>query len=142
MYVVHDEKGAILSTISGPGKEYGKDVLDKQGDLWLFDPELQNLDPTTNFVDLTAAPKKIVPKQPIVLSQDKETIIADGSDESVISGIPEGAYVTVTLNGKTPQFSGVVTDGQIEISSDVPANYLITVTAQNMLAATLAVVAK
>jgi hypothetical protein len=142
MYVVHDASGTILSTISGPGKDYGKDVLDKNGDLWLFDPTLQNLDPTANCVDVTASPKKIVPKQPIVLTQDKETIVADGVDESTISGIPNGAFVSVVMNDRTSVMSGVVTDGQIEVSSDVPATYVITVSTQNMLAASVTVIAK
>lgn len=142
MYVVHDAKGTILSTISGPGKEYGVSVLDKQGDLWLFDPLLLNLDPNTYCVDVDAIPKKIVPKLAIVLKQDKKTIIADGVDESVISGIPEGANVSIVLNGQAEMMSCPVTDGKIEVSSDVPATYLVTVTAQNMLAATAEVFAK
>lgn len=142
MYIVHDAKGAILSTISGPGKEYGASVLDKRGDLWMFDPEIQNLDPTATCVDVTATPKKIIPKRLIILRQNKSTIVADGIDESIISSIPEGANVSIVLNGQTEMMSGAVTDGLIEVSSDVPATYLITVTAQNMIAATAQVVAQ
>ncbi len=58
MHIVHDDRGAIIFTISGPGKDYGTDVLDKEGRQWLFEPDLQNLDPTAMCVDVNASPKK------------------------------------------------------------------------------------
>ncbi len=83
----------------------------------------------------------VIPKQQIVLTQDKQTIAADGADESVISGIPEGAVVAIFMS-TAEMSSTVVTDGKIEISSDVPATYILMVSAQNMIAATATVTAQ
>ncbi len=61
MFVIYDQDGNILSTISGRGPEYGPDILDpaaaRRG---CFYRGVTSLDPCTNHVDVTA--KKVVPR--------------------------------------------------------------------------------
>ncbi len=157
MYVYHDDKGMITGILSGPGKTYGKD-LDEHNILWIFLADADAIDPTKYYVDLqkkqTAIDNHnpnnndimpnfndcIVLKTTPILACSNMTILANGVDEAIISQIPINARVIIKC-GDRIEFDDIVSDGQIEISSDVPANFVILVIGINMNATTLTVTA-
>lgn len=111
MFVVYDPNGTILSTIAGPGLQYGMETLDPERKSWLFLAETTSLDPTAKYVDVAAAAARtdryvpgaeiasvVKPNQAITLVASKGAIQADGVDTATISGIPAGAAVTVICN--------------------------------------------
>lgn len=139
MYVVYDENGSILQTIVGPDKTYGPDILDKANYRWIFLMGRDSLDPRTTYVDVIT--KTIAEKMPMALTADKFEIIADGSDKATISGIPEGASISVLCDGQ-PQFADVIGKDALFVTALSPATYLISATCKGYLPASLAVVAK
>ena len=64
------------------------------------------------------------PKQIMSLVLPSSSIIANGTDEVIISGIPEGAQVEWP-DGQTD----IVTDGEIGFSVDLPGTYTFQFTA-------------
>lgn len=61
-----------------------------------------------------------------VCTLTKTTITADGTDSTVLSGIPTGSVVRITRpDARSEQ---VVDDGSLEITSDAPCRIRITVT--------------
>ena len=64
------------------------------------------------------------PKQTMPLITTGSPLIANGTDEGIISGIPAGVQVQWP-DGQTD----IVMDGEINFSVDLPGNYTLTFTA-------------
>lgn len=62
--------------------------------------------------------RKVVARPPMGLSLDKPVISADAVDVVTVSGVPVGTLLRV--NGRK---EGVVTDGTVEFSTDIPGQY-------------------
>lgn len=72
------------------------------------------------YVDITGEEPRVLPKIGLPLAVSKETVTADGVDEVVISGIPEGLEI---------QIDGIpytITGGSLELSFSIPDTYLLT----------------
>ena len=139
MYVVYNDAGAIIQTILGPDESYGPNVLDKHGQNWLFVSQRSMIDPHQFHVDVVT--KMLVEKQPMTLTVDKVEIAADGEDTAIVTGIPEGAAISILCDGK-PQFANVIGKESLEITSASPARYFVSATCAGYLPASLTVVAK
>ncbi len=139
MYVVYNDSGAIIQTILGPDESYGPNVLDAHNQKWLFVSQRSMIDPHQFYVDVEA--KTLIEKQPMELAVDKVEIVADGEDVATVTGIPEGAAISILCDGK-PQFANVIGRETLEITSASPATYFISATCAGYLAASLTVVAK
>lgn len=153
MFVIYNQDGLILSTIGGPGLEYGIEILDREGKSWLFLAGVTSLDPCVNYVDLAEAaarseryvpaadvPKLVKPNRPIELVASKGDIQADGIDAAKISGIPEGAAVTIVCNG-LELASAVIEDGDLEVTADSPGTYRVLVSRPTFSPASIEVTA-
>ncbi len=145
-YILHNANGAITGLVAGPGKEYGA-TLDEHGEhQWLFIEGDAKININGKYVDVekkaTGAPHNecMCEKQSITLECAKPNFNADGIDEAVISGIPPGATVTIGMVGMSPVIN-TVNDGTVEISSPVPATYVVTVDHIKFLTATITVTA-
>ena len=66
----------------------------------------------------------VLQRQPMVLITTNTPLLANGTDEAVISGIPEGAQVEWP-DGQTD----IVTGGEISFSVDLPGTYTFRFTA-------------
>lgn len=137
MFVTYDQSGTILSTIAGPDQDYGK-LLDAHGMTWLFLDGATTLDPRLVHVDVVT--KTVVPNREMVLVASKLAIAADGADASLITGIPNGAAVTVLCNGD-PVMGEVVDDGEIEFTAAAAGSYRIAVACATYHPATIEIVA-
>jgi len=67
-------------------------------------------------------------KQSMTLIATNNTLTANGTDEAIISGIPEGVQVQWP-DGQTD----IVTDGEIRFSVDLPGTYTFRFTAVSYL---------
>ncbi len=139
MYVVYNDSGAIIQTILGPDESYGPNVLDAHNQKWLFVSQRSMIDPHQFYVDVGT--KTLIEKQPMALAADKVEIAADGEDVATVSGIPEGAAISILCDGK-PQFANVIGRETLEITSASPATYFVSATCAGYLPASLTVVAK
>lgn len=139
MYVVYNDAGAIIQTILGPDESYGPNVLDAHNQKWLFVSQRSMIDPHQFYVDIET--KTLIEKQPMALAVDKVEIVADGEDAATVSGIPEGAAISILCDGK-PQFANVIGRETLEITSASPATYFVSATCAGYLPASLTVVAK
>lgn len=129
MYVVYENEGPfagrIISTISGPDKSYGPEVLDKNGQHWIFVNGRTTIDPSIEYIDTET--KQLLSAVPMLLNVSKTEIIANGIDESIVEGIPPNASVTVFCNGQFLSSHLTNDDGKIEINSDAEAEFEIRV---------------
>lgn len=139
MYVVYNDAGAIIQTILGPDESYGPTVLDAHNQKWLFVSQRSMIDPHQFYVDV--ATKTLIEKQPMAVTVDKVEIVADGEDAATVTGIPEGAAISILCDGK-PQFANVIGKESLEITSSSPATYFVSATCAGYLPASLTVVAK
>lgn len=139
MYVVYADNGAIIQTILGPDESYGPNVLDANNQKWLFVSRRSTVDPHQFYVNV--ATKTLIEKQPMALTVDKVEIAADGEETATVSGIPEGAAISILCDGK-PQFANVIGRESLEIVSASPATYFVSATCAGYLPASLTVVAK
>lgn len=134
MYVLHNNDGAIIGVVTGD-KNYGVD-LTRVGHQWIYlaseENRIFNFDSLASYVDIekknagAAHPDCLVPRVPLTLSVDKETISADGIDVAHITGIPAGSAVRVT-SGTVVNFEGQVDDGEVELTAVDPITYDVTV---------------
>ncbi len=60
---------------------------------------------------------------------DKTTFIADGEDEAVVTGLPEGTEIYVV--GPAGELEVVVDDGSFELSADIPGKIFVSLDATN-----------
>jgi hypothetical protein len=139
MYVIYNDAGAIIQTILGPDENYGPNVLDAHNQKWLFVSQRSMIDPHQFYVDVTM--KMLIEKQPMALTVDKVEIAADGEDAATVTGIPEGAAISILCDGK-PQFANIIGKESLEITSASPATYFVSATCAGYLPASLTVVAK
>jgi hypothetical protein len=148
MYVVHDNEGTILHSISGPDANYGK-ALTAADQQWIFLEGPFEFNPVTQYVDVEKKAAGVphvdclLPKAAPSVIADKLEIDADGADIATISGIPSSARVTVQSDAQI-EFDGMVDDGQIELSAVTPTTYTVhvTPTGAKYLTASVQVVAK
>lgn len=137
MYVVYrPEDGLIVSTIIGPGLDYGPDVLDKHGQTWLFIEGCTSLDPTTHYVDV--ATRQLVQFTPISLVANKVEFQANSIDSVTITGIPIGANIAVFCDNSLVANS-VSVDGTLTITAAAVATYEIRVSCHRYLPASITI---
>jgi hypothetical protein len=115
-WAVYNQQGRIDSIYSGPDFEA---QLQAQGGLEVV-LIADDLDDVTAYISGGA----VQPKQPISLITTNTPLIADGTDEVIISGIPPGVQVQWP-DGQTD----IVTDGEIRFSVDFPGTYTFQFTA-------------
>lgn len=133
MYVVHDETGYILHSISEPDGNYGK-ILTDTGQQWIFLEGEFSFNPVEQYVDIekktAGVPHNdcLCNASGIPLVADKISIIANGVDVAKISGIPTGAKVTI-ISDVGIEFDDVVGDGEIELSASDSTTYTVHVVA-------------
>jgi len=72
------------------------------------------------YVDVTTQPHEVKIKSVLNLTPSKTTILAGGIEETVISNIPEGVFVTWP-DGQRDE----VTDGVVEFSATQPDTYVL-----------------
>jgi len=74
--------------------------------------------------DIYVESGSVLQRQPMVLITTNTPLLANGTDEAVISGIPEGVQVEWP-DGQVD----TVTDGEIRFSVDLPGTYTFQLTA-------------
>lgn len=77
------------------------------------------IDDRAKMMDISVAPVVMIDRP--VLAFDKLSIAADGVDQAVLPNLPNPT--TVKIDGA----SHIVTDGTLEISSNMPATYLVEI---------------
>jgi len=115
-WAVYNQQGRIDSIYSGPDFEAQQQA---QGGLEVV-PIADDLDDVTAYVSGGAVQPKAA--FPFVVSTGQ--ITANGTDESIISSIPEGVQVRWP-DGQTD----IVNDGEIRFSVDLPGFYTFKFTA-------------
>jgi hypothetical protein len=132
MYVVHDENGNVLHSISGPDVNYGK-ALTAHGQEWIFLEGEFEFNPVTQYVDTDKKADGISHKDCLLsriapaVAADKTEIVADVTDTATISGIPAASRVTIQSDSGI-EFDDIVDDGRIELSAATPTTYTVHVT--------------
>lgn len=134
MYVTHRDDGSITGVVTGD-KSYGAD-LTRVGHQWIYlgsdDASAVSFDTMTSYVDVerktAGAPhlECLRSMEPLTLAVDKSEIIAGGDDVAHITGIPAGATVSISADGRM-EFQDVVDDGEIELSAADATTYEIVV---------------
>lgn len=138
MYVVHDDEGNILHSISGPDANYG-DVLTVAGEKWIFLEGEFEFNPAGQFVDIESG--KLAEKLVQPIAVDKHTIAAV-SDTATISDIPSGSKVTI-ISDAGIEFEGLCEDGNIELTASDPTTYTVHISSSpRYLPTTVQVVAR
>ena len=115
-WAIYNQQGRIDSIYSGPDFEA---QLQAQGGLEVV-PIADDLDDVTAYI----SGGDVQPKQPMSLITTNTPLLANGTDEAVISGIPEGAQVEWP-DGQTD----IVTGGEIRFSVDLAGTYTFRFTA-------------
>ena len=115
-WAIYNQQGRIDSIYSGPDFEA---QLQAQGGLEVV-PIADDLDDVTAYI----SGGDVQPKQPMSLITTNTPLIADGTDEVIISGIPSGVQVEWP-DGQID----TVTDGEIRFSVDLPGTYTFQLTA-------------
>jgi len=115
-WAVYNQQGRIDSVYSGPEFEA---YLQARGGLEVV-PIADGLDDVTAYISGGA----VQPKQPMPLIATNTPLLANGTDEAVISGIPEGVQVEWP-DGQTD----IVTGGEIRFSVDLAGTYTFRFTA-------------
>ena len=115
-YAIHSAFGEILQTlICSPGAS----LIQQLGESYIVEVS-DGVDDATHFIVSDSAR----PKQPMPLIATNTPLLANGTDEAVISGIPEGVQVEWP-DGQTD----IVTDGEVRFSVDLPGIYAFQFTA-------------
>ena len=115
-WAIYNQQGRIDSIYSGPDFEAQLQAQDGLEVVLIAD----DLDDVTAYISGGA----VQPKQPISLITTNTPLIADGTDEVIISGIPSGVQVEWP-DGQVD----TVTDGEIRFSVDLPGTYTFQLTA-------------
>ena len=115
-WAIYNQQGRIDSIYSGPDFEA---QLQAQGGLEVV-PIADDLDDVTAYI----SGGDVQPKQPMSLITTNTPLIADGTDEVIISGIPSDVQVEWP-DGQVD----TVTDGEIRFSVDFPGTYTFQFTA-------------
>jgi hypothetical protein len=115
-WAVYNQQGRIDSVYSGPEFEA---YLQARGGLEVV-PIADGLDDVTAYI----SGGDVQPKQPMPLIATNTPLLANGTDEAVISGIPEGVQVEWP-DGQTD----IVTGGEIRFSVDLAGTYTFRFTA-------------
>ena len=115
-WAIYNQQGRIDSIYSGPDFEA---QLQAQGGLEVV-PIADDLDDVTAYI----SGGDVQPKQPMSLITTNTPLLANGTDEAVISGIPEGAQVEWP-DGQID----IVTGGEIRFSVDLAGTYTFQFTA-------------
>ena len=115
-WAVYNQQGRIDSIYSGPDFEAD---LQAQGGLEVV-PIADDLDDVTAYI----SGGDVQLKQPMSLNTTSTSLIADGTDEVIISGIPSDVQVEWP-DGQID----TVTDGEIRFSVDLPGTYTFQLTA-------------
>ena len=115
-WAVYNQHGRIDSIYSGPDFEA---QLQARGGLRVL-PIADDLNDVTAYISGGA----VQPKVAFLFVVSTGQITANGTDESIISSIPEGVQVRWP-DGQTD----MVTDGEIRFSVDLPGTYTFRFTA-------------
>ena len=115
-WAVYNQQGRIDSVYSGLDSEAQLQAQDGLEVVLIAD----DLDDVTAYISGGA----VQPKQPMSLITTNTPLIADGTDEVIISGIPSGVQVEWP-DGQVD----TVTDGEIRFSVDLPGTYTFQLTA-------------
>ena len=115
-WAVYNQQGRIDSVYSGPEFEA---YLQARGGLEVV-PIADGLDDVTAYISGGA----VQPKQPMPLNTTSTSLIADGTDEVIISGIPSDVQVEWP-DGQID----TVTDGEVSFAVDLVGTYTIKFTA-------------
>ena len=115
-WAIYNSEGRILLVYSGPGFEAEQQA---QNGLQVL-PIADDLDDVTAYI----SGGDVQPKQPMSLITTNTPLIADGTDEVIISGIPSDVQVEWP-DGQVD----TVTDGEIRFSVDFPGTYTFQLTA-------------
>ena len=115
-WAVYNQQGRIDSIYSGLDSEAQLQAQDGLEVVLIAD----DLDDVTAYISGGA----VQPKQPISLITTNTPLIADGTDEVIISGIPPGVQVEWP-DGQTD----IVTGGEIRFSVDLAGTYTFQFTA-------------
>lgn len=100
------------------------------------DPATQIIDTTPNVVDPSTLPRQPMNVSGVNTSVNKTSITADGVDSVVISHIPNGAKYDIYLPsnlGLVQPPDGVVTDGQLILTTTVAGIYSVKLAFQTYL---------
>ena len=111
-YVLYDNTGKI--TASGSCPEIMVEAQNVIPGVTVLQGEGR---PETQYVDTLQDPPEIKERLPFPGVQNKNTILADGTDEWIVSDLPVGSIVTVN------DIVTVVNDGSFEFSVDLPGTY-------------------
>jgi len=110
--------GEIDTTVTCPDS-----MVALQGGEGLTRIDLDNIEEAdTHYVDVDT--QTVMAKQPMPLITTNTPIIANGTDEVIISGIPSGAQVEWP-----DRQTGIVNDGEIGFSVDLAGTYTFQFTA-------------
>lgn len=93
------------------------------GDGRIAVPVPEGIDPADCWWDSDA--EALVARQDIPLATDKDSIVADGIDTAVVTGIPEGATVLVKGGGSSTEAHP--DGGSIELVSSIPGTLVVMV---------------
>jgi hypothetical protein len=115
-WAIYDANGRIDRVFSGPDSVAPTQA---QGD-----EQAISIDDSQTDENAYVANGAIVDKAAFSLTINKTEITANGTDEAVISGIPEGVQVEWP-DGQTD----IVTGGEIRFSVDLPGTYTFQFTA-------------
>ena len=119
-WAVYNQQGRIDSVYSGPEFEA---YLQARGGLEVV-PIADGLDDVTAYISGGA----VQPKQPMPLNTTSTSLIADGTDEVIISGIPSDVQVEWP-DGQID----TVTDGEVSFAVDLVGTYTLKFTATRYL---------
>lgn len=118
MIIEHDETGRITHVVNDPVPEgLAALLLDKGRPFIEVGSDQPKPDLAADYIEARA----VCPRPSMNVTLSKTRIAADGVDTAVISGIPDGATVRLDEN------EHVVTGGNIELTSTMPATYRIAV---------------
>lgn len=99
--------GSVFELNTNPDREFWDDLLDRK----------------TQFIDVSTIPMTVKNRPEQVITQDKTTIAADGSDAIAISGLPDGD-TKVTIYGPIST-SWVENRGDITLTVNIPGEYRV-----------------
>ena len=120
--ITYDNTGLILSKhVSNISLDvYLDHVTLTEGQLCIEIEGTTNSSYSTSYVDTLSTPPIVKEKTALNLVPSKTTILAGGAEETVISNIPEGVFVTWP-DGQRDE----VTDGVVEFSTTQPDTYVL-----------------
>ncbi|HWM82936.1 MAG TPA: hypothetical protein VNQ56_12820 [Pseudolabrys sp.] len=125
MLIVYDEIGRITQALLNVCTEETVDLYKQNGHprVFIYRKELPNI--RDYFVIETDGVPEIVQRPLLDLVLSRASIIADGADAAVLTGVPAGASGTIDDGTSRSQFVG---DGEpIEVQADHPGTYRVFV---------------